>query len=181
MLRRFFSAALAIGFVLHSAGGARAQNTTAPDTTERIERLEKQNQELLLMLQKMQNGAAVQVAPAATVEQAPSAASGAPKEAGTEQVKKVVNDVLKEKEETKKKEEAAAKAKADDEGYKIGTDLNLKATWSNGLLLSTPNKDFTMHIGAWTMLDNVFFTQSPALKTGAGRQCRPGSENRHGR
>src|SRR5207249_2878440 len=89
-------------------------------------------------------------------------------------VKKIVGDYLKEKEDKKKTDEAAAKAKAEAEGYKVGTDLSMKASWQDGLVLSTPNKDFSMHIGGWVQYDNVFWGQSPALEAAPG--ARPGAK-----
>lgn len=66
-----------------------------------------------------------------------------------------------------------AKAGANSE-YVIGSDLSVKAEFKNGsfLWLSTPNKDFTMHIGAWAQLDNVWWDQSDVLKAPA--DGRPG-------
>jgi phosphate-selective porin OprO/OprP len=41
------------------------------------------------------------------------------------------------------------------------------------LWLETPNKDFTMHLGAWMQWDNVWWSQSPALRAAPG--SRPGN------
>jgi phosphate-selective porin OprO/OprP len=97
-------------------------------------------------------------------------------------VKVIVADYLKELEEQKKSGEAQAqaqaqaqaKAKTEGEGYRIGTDLNITGKFDqNGYLwLSTPNKDYTMHIGSWVQYDNVFWDQSPALRAIPG--ARPG-------
>jgi phosphate-selective porin OprO/OprP len=59
--------------------------------------------------------------------------------------------------------------------YEVGDDLSVKATFKDGMFLwlETPNKDFTMHLGAWMQLDDVWFDESPALKAGAG-SVRPG-------
>ena len=75
--------------------------------------------------------------------------------------------------------DAAAKP-ADDvkkapEGYRVGSDLSVKASFKDGvfLWLETPNKDFTMHLGGWMQWDNVWWNQSPALKAAPG--ARPGN------
>ncbi len=75
--------------------------------------------------------------------------------------------------------EAAVKqvedAKKAAEGYRIGSDLSIKANFKDGLFLwlETPNKDFTMHLGAWMQWDNVWWNQSPALRAAPG--SRPGN------
>ena len=68
---------------------------------------------------------------------------------------------------------ADAKKPADAE-YVIGSDLSVKAEFRNGsfLWLSSPHNDFTMHIGAWMQLDNVWWDQSEMLKSPA--DGRPG-------
>jgi len=130
----------------------------------RIERLERQNQELLLHLQRMQ---VAPTSPAGTPPQAvPSTAQGT--SLGQAEVKKIVGDYLQEQDAAKKAAADAAKAKADDEGYKVGTDLKMSASWQNGLVLTTPNKDFSFHIGGWIQYDNVFWDQSPALLAAPG-------------
>jgi phosphate-selective porin OprO/OprP len=59
--------------------------------------------------------------------------------------------------------------------YQVGSDLNVQASLHDGLFLwlNTPNKDFTMHLGAWMQLDSVWWNQSPALRAAPGQ--RPGS------
>jgi hypothetical protein len=64
--------------------------------------------------------------------------------------------------------------KAADGEYVIGSNLNVKTEFRNGMFLwfSTPNNDFTMHLGAWAQLDNVWWDQSPNLLAPPG--ARPG-------
>ena len=47
----------------------------------------------------------------------------------------------------------------------VGGDPATKPEFRNGLFLwfATPNNAFTMHIGGWAQLDNVWFAQSPSL------------------
>jgi phosphate-selective porin OprO/OprP len=77
--------------------------------------------------------------------------------------------------------EAAAKREGEgdsdkraDDWYRVGTLLDVKASFNeyDYLWFTTPNKDFTMHIGAWVQLDNVFWDQASELKTPPGK--RPG-------
>jgi len=77
---------------------------------------------------------------------------------------KDVNQLINKYFEDKKvQDEAAAKAKAA-EGYKVGTDLRIGASWQNGVVFETPNKDFWMRAGFRFQWDNVFWHQSAANK-----------------
>lgn len=73
-------------------------------------------------------------------------------------------------------EAAAAANAAAGEGYEVGSDLKMSATWKDGLELSTKNKDFRVHIGGRTQVDvgwfsvddnlyvpGPFFTPTPGL------------------
>ena len=157
---------------------APPSNTGAPPNTDadlraRLERLERQNQELMRTIQTMQ---------------ADIAAKGTAKPAGAkppndQAVKSFVNNYLKEMEATKKQEEATKKqeedakeAKQEQEGHRIGSG-NKKVTArfeENGMFLwlTTPNEDFTMHPGMWIQWDNVWFGQSKSLLPPPG--ARPG-------
>jgi phosphate-selective porin OprO and OprP len=169
MLRRCIVAVMAIGIVLAGGRLARAQGVPGSDA-ERIDRLEKQNQELWHMLQSLQNGQVATVPALTPASGAQQQGSGSPLE---DQVRKAVDDALKQKEAGKKAEDDDAKAKADEEGYQVGSSLQMSLVWDVGPLLATPNGDFTMHIGAFTMLDNVFFTQSPGLLNPQGSNAGP--------
>ena len=43
------------------------------------------------------------------------------------------------------------------ENYKVGSDMNMTATWRNGLFLSTTQKDFYIHIGGEMQYDSNFY------------------------
>jgi phosphate-selective porin OprO/OprP len=64
-----------------------------------------------------------------------------------------------------KKPDAGSPAKPDNAPYVVGSDLSIKTNFQNGLFLwfTTPNNDFTMHVGGWAQWDNVWFDQSPSL------------------
>ncbi len=57
------------------------------------------------------------------------------------------------------------------EGYRIGSDLSGTVFFKDGEFLnfSTPNKDFTMHLGGWVQWDNVWWNQPPALQVAQGK------------
>ena len=150
---------------------APPSNTGAPPNTDadlraRLERLERQNQELMRSLQALQAG---------------NTAKGTAQPAGTtppneQAVKSFVNNYLMEMEATKKQEEDAKEAKQAQEGHRIGSE-NMKITphfETTGLFLwfATPDEDFTMHPGMWAQWDNVWFGQSNYLQAPA--DGRPG-------
>jgi phosphate-selective porin OprO/OprP len=104
----------------------------------------------------------------------PGAQGAAPSKPDNEAVKKIVGDYLKEADKKKQDDAKKAKEKVETEGYRIGTDLGVTGKFDqNGYFwLSTPNQDYTMHIGYWMHYDNVFWDQSPALRSPPG--ARPG-------
>src|SRR5271157_5063752 len=101
---------------------APPSNTGAPPNTDadlraRLDRLERQNQELMRTIQAMQAG---------------NAAKGTAQPAGAtppndQAVKSFVNNYLMEMEATKKQEEDAKEAKQEQEGHRIGSG-NKKVT-----------------------------------------------------
>jgi phosphate-selective porin OprO and OprP len=83
-----------------------------------------------------------------------------------------IADYPVQSETAKKQEEDAKKAV---EGYQIGSDMSIKASFKNGLFpwFETPNKDFTLHLSGWTQFDNVWWTQSPAMTAAKGPNAGP--------
>ena len=57
----------------------------------------------------------------------------------------------------------------------VGSNLSGMVFFKDGEFLnfSTPNKDFTMHLGGWVQWDNVWWNQSPALKVAQGLRHGP--------
>jgi phosphate-selective porin OprO/OprP len=150
-------------------GTARAQDVQDfKDLKARLDKLEQQNQDLKQSLDAARRNTTPVAAPTDGTD--PDA------------VKKLVTDILKkEKEEEKAKkavEDAQKKAEAEEkkaEGVEVGSAMGATAEFRDGLFLwiSTPNKDFTMHIGGWYQYDNVFWSQSSGLKTPAGGRPTP--------
>ena len=63
-------------------------------------------------------------------------------------------------------EKAAAEAKA--KGYRVGSDLQMRAGWANGIELYTPNRDFWFHVGGRTQVDGVWLQAPGNSLNGAG-------------
>lgn len=138
---------LTAAILLLCSVGARAQAPTGQDVNdlrERIEKLEKQNQELMDLLKaQMKNNNA---APAATeIAQPPS----------QEEMKKLVQDVLKQTDADKKKADEEKKKADDAAGFVVGKDLSMKAYWNHGLWLETPDKAFKVHPGGRVQFDMI--------------------------
>jgi phosphate-selective porin OprO/OprP len=149
--------------------GTSASSYTDASLQARIERLERQNQELMRALENLQATRSGTAESASNVQ-----ASDKVTPDGTAQVQKIVADYLAEREATKKQEDEAKKAKQADEWYRIGSDLAIKAKFDdNGYpWFYTANEDFKLHIGAWMHYDNVFWNQAGGLKT--PQDGRPG-------
>ena len=125
--------------------------------TIRLEKLEQQNQKLmqLLELRKQQS-----IVPAGM---APSSVNNHP-----EDVKNVVEKVLKEKEDKKKAEEEQKKKDDAEDGTEVGSLLNMNATWRNGLWFESPDKAFRVHVGGRAQTDLVFLTSDDNLQFAPG-------------
>jgi len=173
---RFLRQFLVIFVVLCAAGGiSRAQEQSQvieelKALRSLVERQQKQIDEL-----SKRTGAPTPmptVTPAAELSFSPPVGEAAPPVAESKSVKEIVDDYLNEK---KEKDAAEKKEKLANEGYRLGTDMGVTAEFRDGLFLwlGTANKDFTMHPGLWVQYDNVAYSQSPALKTPAGKFNAP--------
>ncbi|HEV7222285.1 MAG TPA: porin [Pirellulales bacterium] len=65
---------------------------------------------------------------------------------------------------------AAEKAAADEKaaGYRVGSKLEMRAGWANGIELYTPNRDFWFHVGGRTQVDGVWMQAPGNSLNGAG-------------
>lgn len=142
-------------------------------------KLEQQNQKLAEQNERLeQQSERIQAAPPPPPPAAP--APVAPPPAGpavpSDDVKKLVDGYLKEKDDKKKADDAAKKAAEEAAGYEIGSDLNLKTFWRDGFLAETANKDFRVHIGAKIQNDFAWFNPDDNLRTAfpTGTPAAPG-------
>jgi phosphate-selective porin OprO/OprP len=133
--------------------GTPASSTSATNADAlkaQLELQQQQIQELMNRLNALQNSGVPTSAPTASTAQGGGLTA--------KDVQGIINGYFAEKEAQKHYE---AHAKATD-GYKVGTDLSMSATWQNGVVFSTPNKDFYMRAGFRFQWDNVWFQQSTA-------------------
>ena len=133
----------AIAAALAIASGGFAQETIE----QRLDRLEKANAEL--QRQVNQQNAAPAPAPGLSYEANTVAAQGMPAAPVTGP-------------------SSASGATPKSDFVEVGSNLSLNATWKDGLLFSTPNKDFVAHIGGWAQYDNYWFTEATGLRAAKG-------------
>jgi phosphate-selective porin OprO and OprP len=152
--------------LLLSTGYVHADPNELDEMKARIEKLEKQNEELRQLL--MNN-----LRPAAPdgngASQAPPADGAAPDK---KQVEKIVVDVIKEqdkkkKDDDKKKkdEEDKKKKEAEEKGYDVGSDPKMTAQWKDffATTFESAHKDFRYHVGGRFQQDTVFWHEPLAL------------------
>jgi phosphate-selective porin OprO/OprP len=154
-LRQFARMAAGVVIALGMSSAAFAQDPLE----ERLQRLEKQNEEIRKNAEALQkqNEALLKLL---NTGSAP-VSTNAP--LNVDDVKGIVSGYLQERQA---KQQADTAAVADPDGrYKIGSDLRMSATWKNGVVLSTPNNDFSLHIGGWIQYDNVWWDESRQLQT----------------
>jgi phosphate-selective porin OprO and OprP len=164
-----------------------AQAAPADDIETRLrkleelnEKLEKQNQKLAEQNEKLekQNQRLLDTAPAA-VDAAPTDA--APPAVPPDDVKKLVDGYLKEKDDKKKADDAAKKAQEEAEGYEVGSDLNMKAFWRDGFTAETANKDFRVHVGGRLQADFGWFDPDNGLRNAFPGGWNDGADIRRAR
>ncbi|HQR06144.1 MAG TPA: porin [Gemmatales bacterium] len=151
-------AAIGVAAFVFSAAPVSAQDAKQQQIdalNSRLEKLEQQNQKLLQLLEQKATPAVVPVE-----MQPPSTASQ------SEDVRKVVEKVLKEKDDVKKADDEKKKKEAAEKGHEVGSDLTASVRWDPsiaGFRIETPNKDFSMHVGGRFQYDSVWFTESPLV------------------
>ncbi len=78
-------------------------------------------------------------------------------------VEKIVAEYLKKQAKQKEEDEKEKAALAKAQGYEVGSDLAMSATWKDGLELSTKNKDFKVHVGGRFQFDTGWYSIDPAV------------------
>jgi phosphate-selective porin OprO/OprP len=108
-------------------------------------------------------GCIAMVLPAAASDEEPERLPE-PQAVDADMVRRLVDERLKEIEAKKKADEEQAKRTAEEKGVEVGSNLNLSASWDNGLVFLTPNKDWRIHIGGRLQFDSVWWRQPDFLK-----------------
>ncbi len=135
---------------------AQEKKDEIQELRQRLEALEKQNKSLMKLVE-------VDSIPAGAGSVVTPAALGG----DSARIKDLVQGYMAEQDAKKAAVEAAHQQELADEGYRVGSDLNLKARWDPtvaGLRFETANKDFSVHIGTRFQLDNVYFDQSKDIR-----------------
>lgn len=120
-----------------------SQDTSPNALLQRLERLEQQNRDLQQKLQNMQ---------------APVASDGG---VDTRTVENIVGNYL----QAQAKKEEAKKAEKKAEFVEVGSDLNFKVSWKDGVSFATPNNDFKFHVGGRFHLDAGHFDETDTFPT----------------
>jgi phosphate-selective porin OprO/OprP len=150
---RLFAVAVAAGAFALAGGPAQSQegdlkprvdlNSQADlkSLLERLERLEKQNEELRARLTSL-----------------PAAAPENVNAVDPHTVETIINRYMQKQADAKAKEAAkdAKDAGKAPEFQAVGSDLSFKARWNHGLFVETPLKDFKVHVGGRTQFDTVW-------------------------
>lgn len=84
-----------------------------------------------------------------------------------EALRQEIRDYLAEVEAQKQADAEAKKKEKDAKGHEVGSDLNMKASWENGLLFSTESKDWRIHVGGRFQFQSVWWQQPSSLKGSA--------------
>jgi phosphate-selective porin OprO/OprP len=95
-------------------------------------------------------------------------------------VEDIVGSYLQRQAEAKKKDEAKKEEKKDKEPefVAVGSDMNMKAQWNNGMWFYSPNKDFQFHVRGRIQQDWGWFSPSESLEP---RGWHDGAEFRRAR
>ncbi len=159
-------------------GTPQAQPLQAPaqarsdDLQGRIERLERQNQELIEMLKAIQNRPVNHALGGPISTATASQAGGVTKD----DVQKLVGDYLKQKEDKAKADEEAKKKEQADRGFVVGQNLGLVGQYTTGLgsggyqpWLETQDKAYRFHVGGRIQPDVTFGARGDkAVEQGKG-------------
>ena len=187
----FLAAAASVAVLVFATGSARAQTTppteletpqsATPDLQTLYRILQQQDEELRQLRDRvsgMQNdvhalppvtdGSANSVTAASAVEPV-AATSGPTMFEMQDRLTALEQKVNQQASFEKPKEDPAPK------GYEVGSDLKMTASWRNGVIFQSANKDFRYHIGGIIQFDMCGFDNDPDLivapaKGGVGPQ-----------
>jgi len=124
---------------------------TGDDLKARIDRLEKQNQELVELLKTLQNRPAIAPTPTPVSTVVPSTALN------KDDVQKLINEYLTSKESQDKAAGSAAKIAEENKGFVVGKSTSLSGIWTNHQpWFETADKAYRVHFGGRFQPDFVF-------------------------
>src|SRR5262249_34977302 len=134
---------------------------------ERIEQLERQNQELQDAIKKLQS---VPTSPPMQVPVgAAPANSGGEQGPSKDEVQKIVDDVINAREKAAKDKAAAAAEEEKAKGYVVGKNLGVTGSWTgNQLWFESKDKAFRLHFGGRAQWDAVFSDAPTNVQFGSG-------------
>jgi phosphate-selective porin OprO/OprP len=129
---------LALGLV---AGPVRAaDDKILQEMKERLDRLEKQNDELRQKVHELSG-----------------ASAGSVEQKEKEKVNAIVDSYLKDRDKKKEEEEKQKAALKEAEGFEVGKQLDAKARWNNyQLWFESEDKAFRLRLGGRTQIDAVW-------------------------
>ncbi len=79
-------------------------------------------------------------------------------------VRGIVDAALKDRDAKQKQADDAKKQAAAEAGHEVGSDLNLRAYWDNGLWFATPESDWKFHLGGRFQFQSVWWAQPQSLR-----------------
>ena len=139
-----------------TATAAPPTNTNVEEMKARLDRLEKQNEELLKALQAQ---------PASRPSTVVTEQAGG---LNKDEVQKIVGDYLGQRDAAAKAADVAKKADADAKGFTVGSNLGMTAKWNNGLWFESVDKAFRFHVGGRTQFDIVGTNVGDDVQFGKG-------------
>ncbi len=139
--------------LLLAAGTARADDAAKDKEIQELKAKQEEMAKQLEYLQRMIQNQRINTGATANTAEA--------------EVKSIVNEMLKEKEQAAKAEDEQKKKEAAEKGYEVGSDLSMSASWNNGVWIRTKNNDFSIHIGTWDQAAAVFFKEPNNLRGAA--------------
>jgi hypothetical protein len=154
---RVAGAVLGLSVLVQCGTVARADDASVPELQEQIRRLQKQVDDLAILLKGNQNTASSLPGQTGTL---PPPNVGLQKD----DVRAIVADYIKNTEDKK----AALPKQSAEQGFTVGSNLGMTTYWKNGLFAETADKAFKVHVGGRTQWDAVWYDVGDAVQFGKG-------------
>jgi phosphate-selective porin OprO/OprP len=147
---------LAVLVCLLAPGLAAAQEVDLRSVLQRLDELERQNQELRQTVDELRR----QLPPAA-----PPTADALPDQTdpATQKIQGIIKDYLRDEADRKQEEEDRKAREAEAVGHEVGSDLTMTVDWRDGFQLHSPHRDFRVHFGGRLQADGGWFDPDAAL------------------